>query len=240
MKITILTLFPEMFKPFVTESIIKRAIENGIVEVKVVDIRDYSFDKHRHVDDTPYGGGAGMVIKIDVLVRAIRANQSCNTLKLLMTPQGEAYKQSRALELTNYDDIMLICGHYEGFDERILDYVDGEISIGDYVLTGGELAAMVVADSVIRLLKGATRQESHEDDSFSTGLLEYPQYTRPQEFEGKVVPFVLQNGNHEEIRKYRLKESLRKTYLRRRDLLDDYKFTKEAKAMLEDIIKEEK
>ena len=232
MKITILTLFPNMFLPFTGESIIKRAIDNQIVEVEVVDIRDYSEEKHRHVDDTPYGGGAGMVLKVDILKRCLDANTRENSHILLMTPQGKQYNQHMAEDLSKLDDIVIMCGHYEGFDERILKYVDEEISIGDYVLTGGEIAAMAVADSIIRLLKGATRDESHEDDSFSTGLLEYPQFTRPYEFLGDKVPDVLVNGNHEHIRKYRLYESLKKTYLRRPDLLDKMELTKEMQDML--------
>lgn len=238
MKITILTLFPTMFEPFKTESIIKRAIQNEIVEIEVVDIRDYSHDKHRHVDDTPYGGGAGMVIKIDVLDRAIKANKRINSKVLLMTPQGKRYDQRIAEKLATEEDIVIVCGHYEGFDERVINYVDEEISIGDYVLTGGEIAAMVVADSIIRLQKGATKEASHEDDSFSTGLLEYPQYTRPYEYDGMVVPEVLVNGNHEKIREYRLYESLKKTYLRRPDLLVNYQLTPEMEKMLAKIKKE--
>ena len=235
MKITILTLFPAMFLPFVGESIIKRAIDNKIVEVEIKDIRDYSLEKHRHVDDTPYCGGAGMVLKVDVLKRSLDDNRRSNSKVLLMTPQGKQYNQHMAEDLAKLDDIVIMCGHYEGFDERILKYVDEEISIGDYVLTGGEIAAMAVADSVIRLLKGATRDESHEDDSFSTGLLEYPQFTRPYEFLGDTVPDVLVNGNHELIRKYRLYESLKKTYLRRPDLLDKMDLTKEMQEMLSRI-----
>lgn len=235
MKITILTLFPEMFKPFIGESIIKRAINNGICEVVVKDIRDYSNLKHNHVDDTPYGGGQGMVIRFDILHDALSDNVSDKSKVLLMTPQGKRYNQKMAEELALEEDIVILCGHYEGFDERILDYCDEEISIGDYVLTGGELAAMVISDSIIRLLKGATRDESHEDDSFSTGLLEYPQFTRPYEHLGKKVPDVLVNGNHEHIRKYRLYESLKKTYLRRPDLLEHYELSKEEALMLKDI-----
>ncbi len=238
MKITILTLFPSMFEPFRTESIIKRAIQNQIVEVDVVDIRDFSLDKHRHVDDTPYGGGAGMVIRVDVLDRAIKSVRNENSKVLLMTPQGRRYDQKLAEEFSKLDDIVIVCGHYEGFDERVLNYVDEEISIGDYVLTGGELAAMVVADSVIRLQKGATKDESHEDDSFSTGLLEYPQFTRPPLYDGFSVPEVLINGNHAKIREYRLYESLKKTYIRRPDLIEKYDLTPEMNKMLEKIKKE--
>ncbi|MDE7384455.1 MAG: tRNA (guanosine(37)-N1)-methyltransferase TrmD [Anaeroplasmataceae bacterium] len=240
MKIKILTLFPNMFEGILGESILKRAIESGICSVELIDIRTYSLDKHHHVDDTPYGGGAGMVLACDVVDRAIEANTTDVSYKVLMTPQGRPYKQAIAKELASKEELVLICGHYEGFDERIRDYVDDEISIGDYVLTGGELAAGVVCDSVIRLLDHAIRKESSEEDSFSEGLLEYPQYTRPVEYKGKCVPEVLVNGNHKLIREYRLKESLRKTYLRRPDLLANRKFTKDEEKLLKEIKEESK
>ena len=240
MKIKIITLFPKMFEGFVSESIIKRAIEKNVCSVEVIDMRDYSLSKHRHVDDTPYGGGAGMVLACDVVDRAIKANSSESSYKIMMTPQGNKYNQQKALELAKKEEIVLICGHYEGFDERIRTFVDEEISVGDYVLTGGEIPSMIVADSVIRLLGEAIKQESHEDDSFSNGLLEYPQYTRPLEYNGMVVPEVLVNGNHKLINRFRKKESLRKTYLRRPDLLESYEFSKEDKKLMDEILEEEK
>ena len=239
MKIKILTLFPHMFDEFKNESIIKRAIEKGVCEIELIDIRDYSLNKHHHVDDTPCGGGCGMVLACDVVVRSIKANTTDKSHIIMMTPQGVKYNQKKAEELSKYEEIAIICGHYEGFDERIRDYVDEEISIGDFVLTGGEIPAMAISDSVIRLLDNAIRLESHEDDSFSTGLLEYPQYTRPIEFEGKRVPDVLLSGNHKLIKEYRLKESLRKTYLKRPDLLLNYNLNEEEKRLLEEIKKEE-
>ena len=239
MKIKIITLFPKMFEGFVSESIIKRAIEKNVCSVEVIDMRDYSLSKHRHVDDTPYGGGAGMVLACDVVDRAIKANSGDNSYKIMMTPQGNKYNQQKALELAGKEEIVLICGHYEGFDERIRSFVDEEISVGDYVLTGGEIPSMIVADSVIRLLGQAIKQESHEDDSFSNGLLEYPQYTRPLEYNGMVVPEVLVNGNHKLINRFRRKESLRKTYLRRPDLLEKLEFTKEDKQLMNEILEEE-
>ncbi len=239
MKIKIITLFPKMFEGFVSESIIKRAIEKNVCSVEVIDMRDYSLSKHRHVDDTPYGGGAGMVLACDVVDRAIKANSGDNSYKIMMTPQGNKYNQQKALELAGKEEIVLICGHYEGFDERIRSFVDEEISVGDYVLTGGEIPSMIVADSVIRLLGQAIKQESHEDDSFSNGLLEYPQYTRPLEYNGMVVPEVLVNGNHKLINRFRRKESLRKTYLRRPDLLEKFEFTKEDKQLMNEILEEE-
>lgn len=227
-----------MFDGILGESIIKRAIDAGVCSVDVIDIRTYSLDKHHHVDDTPYGGGAGMVLACDVVDRAILANSSASTFKILMTPQGRPYQQKIAEELSLKDEILLICGHYEGFDERIRGYVDDEISIGDYVLTGGELPAAILCDSIIRLLDHAIRKESSEDDSFSNGLLEYPQYTRPAEYKGVSVPEVLVNGNHKLIREYRLKESLRKTYLRRPDLLENRILTKEEEKLLNEIKEE--
>jgi tRNA (guanine37-N1)-methyltransferase len=228
-----------MFNGFLSESIIKRSIDNNIVEIELIDYRKYSNDKHNHVDDTPCGGGAGMVIKCDVLDRAIKDNRNEKSYVCLMTPQGRPYKEDIAIELSKKEELILICGHYEGFDERIRDYVDDEISIGDFVLTGGEIPAMAISDSVIRLLDDAITKESYEDDSFSYGLLEYPQYTRPIEYDGKVVPSVLLNGNHKLIREYRLKESLRKTLKRRPDLLENRSFTKEELKLLEEIKKEE-
>ena len=239
MKIKILTLFPEMFTGFISESIIKRAIDKSVCEFEIIDIREYSPEKHHHVDDTPCGGGAGMVLRCDIVDSAIKDNKSDNTHIILMTPQGEPYKQEKALELSKYDELMIVCGHYEGFDERIRSMVDEEISIGDYVLTGGELPAMIISDSVIRLLDNAIKKESFEDDSFSNGLLEYPQYTRPVSYNGMDVPEVLLSGNHKEINKYRLKESLRRTYLKRPDLLEKKELSKDEKKLLEEVIKEE-
>lgn len=239
MKIKILTLFPKMLEGIFKESIIKRAIEQGVCCVEFVDMRSYSLDKHHHVDDTPYGGGAGMVLACDVVDRAIEANSSKESYKVLLTPQGRPYQQSIAKELSKKNELILVCGHYEGFDERIRDYVDDEISIGDYVLTGGELAAAVLCDSVIRLLDHTIRKESSEDDSFSDGLLEYPQYTRPAEYKEKRVPEVLINGNHKLIREFRLKESLRKTLLRRPDLLEHREFSDLEKKLFTEVIEEE-
>lgn len=229
-----------MFEGFLGESIIKRAIQKGVLTVEVIDMRAYSLDKHHHVDDTPCGGGAGMVLAVDVVHRAILANTTPQTHKILMTPQGTVYQQEKAVAFSNKEELLLICGHYEGFDERIRDYVDEEISIGDYVLTGGELASMIITDSVVRLLDHAIRQESHEEDSFSMGLLEYPQYTRPLSYDGKEVPAVLLNGNHKLINEFRKKESLRKTLLRRPDLLENYPLSKQEEKLLNEVKEEEK
>lgn len=228
-----------MLQSLIQESILKRAIDKQVCSIEFIDMREYSLDKHHHVDDTPYGGGAGMVLACDVVDRAIMANSTEQSYKILMTPQGRPYQQTLAKELSLKEELVLICGHYEGFDERIRKFVDDEISIGDYVLTGGELAAAVICDSVVRLLDHAIRKESSEDDSFSDGLLEYPQYTRPLEYKGCIVPEVLVNGNHKLIREYRLKESLRKTLLRRPDLLEKRVLTEEERRLLNQIKAEE-
>lgn len=239
MRIKIVTLFPQMFENFKSTSVVGRAIEKGYVSIECVDFREYSEDKHHHVDDTPYGGGAGMVLRCDIIDRCLEDIKTDNSHILLMSPQGKTFNQEIANRLACEEEIIIVCGHYEGFDERIRGYVDEEISVGDFVLTGGEIPAMAISDSVIRLLDGAIRKESFTDDSFYNGLLEYPQYTRPLEYKGEVVPEVLQNGNHEHIRKYRLKEALRKTYLRRPDLLEGRDFSKEELILLDEIKEEE-
>lgn len=240
MKITVMTLFPEFFDSFKTTSIIKRALENGRIEFETVNYRDYTKDKHNNVDDTICGGGAGMLLACQPIVDCLRAIKQEDSLVVMMSPQGQTFTQSKARELSKYNHIILLCGHYEGFDERIRDYVDMEISIGDYVLTGGEAGALVVSDAMIRLADGVIRKSSHEDDSFENGLLEYPQYTRPVEFEGKRVPDVLLSGHHENIRKWRLKESLRKTMERRPELLEGRQFTKEELKMMNELKAEKK
>ena len=237
MKIDIISLFPNMFDGFLNESIIKRALDNRVAEVNVIDPRPYSKDKHHHVDDTPYGGGAGMVLRCEPIYDCYNDIEKPNHV-IILSPQGKMYKQEDAKRLATYDHLVLICGHYEGFDERIRDLADEQISIGDYVLTGGELPAMVLTDSILRLLDGAINEDS-KDDSFYNGLLEYPQYTKPQVYEEKKVPDVLLNGNHEAIRKWRLKESLRNTYLNRPDLLEGREFSKEELKFLEEIKNEE-
>ncbi len=238
MRITVLTLFKEQFDSFLNTSIISRILEKELCEVKVVDIRDYSKDKHRHVDDTPYGGGAGMLMRVDVLADAIRANRNDDTYVLLTSPKAKPYEEKDAYRLLEKEDLMIVCGHYEGVDDRISDFIDENISIGDYVLTGGELPAMVVMDSIMRLINEGISSESLKEESYTDGLLEYPQYTRPFNFEGKEVPFVLTNGNHKEIKRYNLKGSLRETYLYRKDLLDKRELSDEEKELLEEVINE--
>ena len=238
MRITVLTLFKEQFDSFLNTSIISRILEKELCEVRVVDIRDYSKDKHRHVDDTPYGGGAGMLMRVDVLADAIRANRNDGTYVLLTSPKAKPYEENDAYRLLEKEDLMIVCGHYEGVDDRISDFIDENISIGDYVLTGGELPAMVVMDSIMRLINEGISSESLKEESYTDGLLEYPQYTRPFNFEGKEVPFVLTNGNHKEIKRYNLKGSLRETYLYRKDLLDKRELSDEEKELLEEVINE--
>lgn len=228
MIIDILTLFPEMFAPITTSSILKRAVEKGLVDVRLTDIRDFAFSKHRVVDDTPFGGGAGMVMKPEPIVLAVesvleRARQSgiLASRVILMSPAGSVYTQSTAVRLSTCAHLIFVCGHYEGIDERVSQLVvDEEISVGDYVLTGGELPAMIVVDSVARLLPGVLGcDESSVDESFSVGGLEYPQYTRPREYRGLVVPDILLSGNHKEIAKWRRGQSLKRTLDRRPDLI---------------------
>ncbi len=236
MRIDIISLFDEMYKGFLENSIIKRAIEKGIVDIHLHDFRTYSTDKHNHVDDTTYGGGAGMLIALPALVDCIKDIDGYDKAhKIITSPCGNTYNQEKAYELSKKDHIIIVCGHYEGIDERILNYVDEEISIGDYILTGGELPSLVILDSVVRLLKDAISDDSTVDESFNNDLLEYPQYTKPPIYDNLKVPEVLINGNHEEIRKYRIYESLKKTYLKRPDLLKKHNFSKEEEFYLEAI-----
>ncbi|PTM59082.1 tRNA (guanosine(37)-N1)-methyltransferase TrmD [Desmospora activa] len=237
MRFDVLTLFPGMFEGFLSSSIIKRAIEQGLVEASIVNFREYSTDKHRVVDDTPYGGGGGMVLKPEPLFHAVEAlTEGLNSrpLVLMMSPQGVPFTQKKAEELSRFPRLILLCGHYEGFDERIRQHlVDEEISIGDYVLTGGELPAMVMMDSLIRLVPGVLGNAgSAEEDSFSTGLLEYPQYTRPADFRGWKVPDVLLSGHHAAIERWRRQQSLQRTFKRRPDLLEDAPLTDEERNWL--------
>ena len=220
MKIDILTLFPSMFDGFINESIIKRAIENKKVEINIHNIRDYSKDPHKKVDDYAFGGGAGMVLMPQPIFDAVDDLKKDNTKVILMTPQGIKYTQKKAYELTKETHLIIICGHYEGFDERIRSIVDIEISIGDFVLTGGEIPAMAISDSIIRLLDGVIVKESHENDSFNNNLLDYPVYTHPSDFRGMKVPDVLLSGHHANIAKWRLEEQLKRTKERRPDLLE--------------------
>ena len=239
MKITVLTLFPEMYEGFINTSIIKRIIDKGLAEIKVVNIRDYSLDKHHHVDDTPYGGGAGMLMKVDVVHRALLDNISNDyTYTILTSPKARPLRQSDLERLSKMDEFVIICGHYEGIDYRIERYADEKVSIGDYVLTGGELPSMVIVDGVLRLLDEGISSDSLKEESYTDGLLEYPQYTRPVEYNGVRVPEVLQNGNHKEIRRYNLKMALKETMLNRPDLLDKRELSEEERILISEIINE--
>lgn len=224
-KFDCLTLFPEMFNAL-KESIIGRAIENENIELNLINIRDFSKDKHKKVDDTPYGGGAGMVMKADVVYEAfksIKQNEAEKPKVIYMSPQGKTLNQKKVEELSEEKHLIILCGHYEGVDQRVIDkIVDEEISIGDYVLTGGELPAMVLIDSVSRYAEGVIKKESIEEESFTNGILEYPQFTRPEVFEGVKVPEVLLSGNHQNIDKWRKEEALKITKIKRPDLLKDW------------------
>lgn len=236
MKFDVLTLFPEMFEPM-KQSVIGRAIEKGLLEINLVNIRDFSKDKHKKVDDTVYGGGAGMLMKPDVVYDAFKSVKSEKSKVIYLSPQGKKLCQSKVEELAKQEHLILLCGHYEGIDQRVIDkIVDEEISIGDYVLTGGEIPAMVLIDSVSRYIDGVITGESTSEESFSgDGLLEYPQYTRPEEFEGMKVPEVLQSGHHENINKWRRKEAIRITYQKRPDLLEKVNLTEEEKKFIKEL-----
>lgn len=224
-KFDCLTLFPSMVRSVLDDSILKRAIENGLIEVNFHDFREFSTMKHKNVDDTPYGGGAGMVLMCPPIYDCLKSiDGNDEAYKILLTPQGEKYNQSIAKELSEKSHIILICGHYEGFDERIRSFVDREISVGDYILTGGEIPAMALIDSVSRLVPGVLHNDdSAPTDSFENNLLEFPQYTKPYDFMGMTVPDVLVSGNHQEIDKWRKEEALKKTKERRKDLLEGTK-----------------
>lgn len=223
MKIDILTLFKEQFNGFLETSIIKRAIDKKQVEINLVDIRDFVQNKHRQVDDTVYGGGSGMVIMVEPVVLAIESVKTKDSKIILLTPSGDVYNQDKAISLSKEKHLIIICGHYEGIDERIKHFIDMEISIGDFVLTGGEIPSMVLVDSITRLLDGVITKESLESESFNDNLLDYAVYTKPRNFRGYEVPEVLVSGNHELIRKYREEERIRRTNERRKDLIDNVK-----------------
>ena len=219
MKIDVLTLFPNMYDNFLTESIIKRAILDKKVKVNIHNIRDYTVYKNNQVDDYPFGGGGGMVLMCDPIFRAVEALKEDDTVVIMMTPSGKVFKQSIAYDLSKYKHLIILCGHYEGFDERIKTIIDLELSIGDYVLTGGELPSMVVMDSIIRLVSGVINSNSLTDESFNDNLLDYPNYTKPIEYRGMKVPEILLSGHHKNIEKFRYEERVRLTKENRPDLL---------------------
>ncbi|MCS4486248.1 tRNA (guanosine(37)-N1)-methyltransferase TrmD [Staphylococcus americanisciuri] len=236
MRIDYLTLFPEMFEGVLNQSILKRAHDKGQLTTRTINFRDYANNKHNQVDDYPFGGGQGMVLKPEPIFNAMRdIEMTPETRVILMTPQGKPFNQQVAESLAEAEHLVFICGHYEGYDERIREhFVTDEISVGDYVLTGGELPAMVMTDAVVRLLPDVLgNQVSHEDDSFSSGLLEYPQYTRPRTFEGLDVPDVLLSGNHAHIEAWRHEQALYRTYQKRPDLLETYPLTEADKKIIE-------
>ena len=235
MKIKVLTLFPEVYEGYLSSSIISRIISKGFLDVEIINIRDYSLDKHKHVDDTPYGGGAGMLMKVDVIHKALMDNKTEKSHVLLTSPKAYPLKQSDLIRLSKEDEILIVCGHYEGIDYRFEKYVDEKISIGDYILTGGELPSLVLIDGIARLLENAISDESLKEESYDNDLLEYPQYTRPVDYDGDKVPDILQSGNHKDIRRYNLKMALKETMLYRPDLIKDRNFSDEEKELLKEI-----
>lgn len=242
MRIDILSLFPDMFDATLGQSIVGRAQDDGFVDINVTDFRQYTTDKHRHVDDAPFGGGAGMLLQAQPIFDAMDAieQETKDTYPkgrvILMDPAGRRFDQDFAMELAQEEHLTFICGHYEGYDERIRQLVTDEASLGDYVLTGGELAAMVMVDATVRFVPGVLgNMSSPMGDSFSNGLLEYPQYTRPADFRGMKVPEVLTSGNHEKIREWRMRESLKRTLERRPDLLKNAKLSREQQIILQDL-----
>ena len=244
MKITILTMFPQLFDGFLQSPVVQRAIRRESLELAITDIKEFAPGSFRHIDDSPFGGGAGMVMRCQPVLDALRhvkgegrpqGEGGSQVVTVALSPAGSVFNQKTARRYKDLDHLILICGHYEGMDERIYRHVDEELSIGDYILTGGEIAAMAVADAVIRLLPRALRDKSTEEESFENGLLEYPQYTQPAVYEGEAVPEVLLSGNHEKIRKWRLKESLRRTLERRPDLLAGRDLTREEEEILREL-----
>ncbi len=235
MRFDVLTLFPEMFE-VCKQSILGKAQEKDLINVNMVNIRDFSENKHKKVDDTPYGGGAGMIMMPDVVYRAYESVKTKDAKVIYMSPQGKLLNQAKVQELSKEKHLILLCGHYEGIDQRVLDkIVDEEISIGDYVLTGGELPAMVLIDSVSRYVEGVITKDSIQEESFSEGLLEYPQYTRPEVFQDEKVPEILLSGHHENIEKWHKEKALETTYIKRPDLLKNYNLSNQEKEILEKI-----
>lgn len=223
MKIFFLTIFPNYFSAFKSESIISKAIQKNLIEIEIIDFRNFALDKHKKVDDEIYGGGPGMLLKVEPIDLALKKTKG---KKILLSPQGKKFTQEKALELSKEKNLTFICGRYEGFDERVRNLIDEEYSIGDFVLTGGELPSMVIADAVIRLIPNVIKKASHENDSFQSDLLDYPQYTRPAEYKNMKVPEVLLNGNHKEIKKWREKKAYEKTLKNRPDLIERKKHAK--------------
>ncbi len=235
MKITVLTLFPEMYNDFLSTSIIGRAVKNELVEVEFVQIRDFSKDKFKHVDDSSFGGGMGQVMQCQPILDALHSVETENSYSIMMSPLGKTFTQQKSREFAKKEHLIILCGHYEGIDARVNQHIDELVSIGDYVLTGGEIASMVIMDSVIRLLDGSISEGSTEEESFENGLLEYPQYTKPREYESECVPDVLLSGNHAKIKEWRIAQSLMMTKHFRPDLYEKHVFSSEEKKILKKI-----
>lgn len=235
MKITILTLFPEMFESYLSNSIIKRAISKNLVEFELVNIRDFTIDKNHRVDNYPTGGGAGLIMQCQPVLDSLKSVRKDNSKVLLTSPRGQTFNQQKAIDLSKEEHLIFICGHYEGIDERVNKHVDELISLGDFILTGGEVAVMTISDAIIRLIDGVISNESTNEESFNNGLLEYPQYTFPYDYEGDVIPDILFSGNHEAIAKWRLKESFKLTKKYRPDLFEKYDFSKKEIKLLKEI-----
>lgn len=239
MKIDVVTIFPNIIDSYISESIIKRAVNDNLMEINVVNLRHYSELNHNQVDDTVYGGGAGMLLMFPPFYRVLQERMTLNTKVILPSPKGKKLTQDKLKELIKEEHLIILCGHYEGIDARINHFVDEEISVGDYILTGGELPALILIDSLTRLKEGVISKESHQEETFENDLLEYPQYTKPQEYAGYRVPDVLISGHHEKISNWRLYKSLEETYLKRPELLAKKKLTKKEKEFLEIIKAEE-
>ena len=235
MNIDIITIFPEFFQAFLDTSIIKRAIDQGLVEINMHQLRDYSHQKHNKIDDTPYGGGVGMLMQFPPFYDVITKLKTDESYVIMLSPQGKVFNQKKATSLASHKHLILICGHYEGIDARIETFIDEEISIGDYVLTGGEIPAMILSDAVIRLIPGVIQEASYQEDSLQNGWLKYPQYTKPETYKGHKVPEILRSGHHKNIEDWRQKESIKRTYLKRPDLIKKIKLTDQEKAILAEI-----
>lgn len=232
-------MFPDQFDSFLNHQLVKRAISKHQLSLQIVDLKDFADGSFRHIDDSPYGGGAGMILRCEPVFRCLDEIRTSDSRVIAFTPSGTTYTQAKAKQLAQETDLILLCGHYEGFDERILSAVTEEISVGDYVLSGGELPAMTVIDSIVRLLEGTLKPGSKEEESFEEGLLEYPQFTHPYDFQGMKVPDVLLSGHAEKIRRWKRKEALRKTLQKRPDLLNNAELTNEDKQFLAEIKDEE-